>query len=111
MIFDRFDVCIVDFPFSDRNVTKRRPALVICDRDFIARTGNILLAMITSAKHSHWPGDCAIAHLEVAGLSHASKVRMRFSTIAATKVAGRGGQLSGDDRISVSTALHETVCG
>lgn len=110
MTFDRFDVCIIDFPFSDRNVTKRRPALVICDRDFIDLTGNILFAMITSAKHSRWPGDCLITVLDKAGLSHPSKVRMRFSTIAAIRVLERKGQLADADRPIVNAALHKTIC-
>ncbi|RVT41795.1 type II toxin-antitoxin system PemK/MazF family toxin [Sphingobium algorifonticola] len=111
MIFDRFDICIVDFPFSDRNITKRRPALIICDRDFIYSTGNILVAMITSAKHSQWPGDCPITDLPEAGLSHPSKVRMRFSTFATTRVVGHSGRLADEnDRAFVRAALHETIC-
>ncbi|MET0362403.1 MAG: type II toxin-antitoxin system PemK/MazF family toxin [Sphingobium sp.] len=110
MAFDRFDICVIDFPFSDRDVTKRRPALVICDRDFIARTGNILFAMITSAKHSAWPGDCPIAELEAAGLPSACKVRMRFSTIAAELVTERRGSLAAPDKALVQAALHDTVC-
>ena len=31
MTFDAFGVVVVPFPFTDRNTTKRRPALVLSD--------------------------------------------------------------------------------
>lgn len=53
MSFEAFDVVVVPFPFTDRSTTKRRPALVLSDRDmFNARVGQVVMAMITSAKNS-----------------------------------------------------------
>ncbi|MGF1550481.1 MAG: type II toxin-antitoxin system PemK/MazF family toxin [Sphingomonadaceae bacterium] len=67
MTCERFDLFVVDFPFSEADIIKRRPAVAICDGDFVARTGNVLLAMITSTRHSRWPGDCVIEDLVAAG--------------------------------------------
>ena len=51
--FEAFDVVVVPFPFTDRNTTKRRPALVLSDaRAFNEQAGHFVLAMITSARHS-----------------------------------------------------------
>ncbi|MEO8724270.1 MAG: type II toxin-antitoxin system PemK/MazF family toxin [Sphingobium sp.] len=109
MTFDRFDVHVVPFPFSDRDKSKRRPALVICDETFVARTGNVLLAMITSAKHSAWPYDCQISEIENVGFSSASIVRMRISTLATEQVGRKIGRLCSADISAVRAALKEAI--
>lgn len=77
MIFEAFDVVVVPFPFTDRATTKRRPALVLSDRRvFNQPVGQVVLAMITSAKHSDWPLDVDLQDLDAAGLPSASIVRM-----------------------------------
>jgi mRNA interferase MazF len=66
---EAFDVVVVPFPFTDRAASKRRPALVLSDADaFKAATGQVVLAMITSAKHAGWPLDILIEDLAAAGL-------------------------------------------
>lgn len=109
MIFDRFDIHILDFPFSDIDVSKRRPALVLCDADFIAKTGNALECMVTSAKHSSWPGDCEITDLESAGLPSPSMVRMRFWTIAQERLDGPIGRIAIQDQQTARAALTATL--
>ncbi|TMH60239.1 MAG: type II toxin-antitoxin system PemK/MazF family toxin, partial [Betaproteobacteria bacterium] len=60
--FERFDVVRVPFPFSDRQAQKHRPALVLSDKAAFNRpAGHGVMAMITSAVHSPWPLDVAIA--------------------------------------------------
>ena len=61
---EAFDVVVVPFPFTDRAASKRRPALVLSDASaFNAATGQVVLAMITSAKHACWPLDVLIEDL------------------------------------------------
>jgi mRNA interferase MazF len=56
MNHQQFDVVVVPFPFTDRPVTKKRPALVISDAgSFGDRIGHAVLAMIISAKNTPWP--------------------------------------------------------
>lgn len=110
VIFEQFEIYVVNFPFSDRDRTKRRPALIICSPEFIQQTGNILLAMVTSAKHSNWPGDSEIDDLSAAGLTHPCKIRMRFMTLAADQVKDKKGKLSPRDIVSVRQTLHATIC-
>ena len=47
MKFKQGDIVIVNFPFSDLTITKKRPALVISNRK-INNTGDYLLVQITS---------------------------------------------------------------
>ena len=80
--YDAFDVVVVPFPFTDRNASKRRPALVLSkQRAFGAPSGHSVLAMITSAKNEAWPLDTPIAKGADAGLEAPSIVRMKLFTL------------------------------
>lgn len=107
MTFERFAVHFVEFPFSDKPQQKGRPALVMSDQAFSRATGNVTLAMITSARHSDWPGDCAIEDMGAAGLPHESIVRLRFATIANPRIGRLLGHLAQGDRKRVADAIRD----
>ncbi|MFI5311328.1 MAG: type II toxin-antitoxin system PemK/MazF family toxin [Gemmatimonadales bacterium] len=92
------DVVIVPFPFTDRDTTKRRPALVCSSEAFNRQTRHLILAMITTAAHSSWPHDVPIRDLEASGLPAPSVVRWKLFTLDATFVLERAGALSRRDR-------------
>jgi mRNA interferase MazF len=48
MSFERGDVVLVPFPFTDLTTHKQQPALVISSNDFNARSADIILVGITS---------------------------------------------------------------
>ena len=106
MSFERFAIHVVDFPFSDKPLQKGRPALVLSDPAFSKATGNVVVAMITSARHSTWPGDCAIGDLGAAGLTHDSIVRLRFATIATPRFGRLQGHLARSDRERVAESIR-----
>lgn len=104
--FEAFDVVVVPFPLTDRNTSKRRPALVLSDgRAFNQPSGHSVLAMITSARHSDWPLDVEIEDLDAAGLPSASVVRMKLFTLANPLVIRKAGGLSPKDRAGVADSL------
>ena len=76
------EVVVVPFPFTDKDSSKRRPALVLSDAHaFNIPVGQSVLAMITSAANSSWPLDVEISDLDSAGLTSASIVRMKLFTL------------------------------
>ena len=106
-VYDRFDVVVVPFPFTDRATTKRRPALVLSGAEpFNRATGHVLLAMITSARHSHWPLDTTITDLGRAGLPSPSMVRMKLFPLDGRFILRSLGRLADDDRALVADALQ-----
>ena len=89
--FDRWRVVIVPFPFVDGPRVKNRPALVLSSRPF-NESGSTVMAMITSARHSLWPGDVLLDH-QAAGLPQPCMARLKIFTIDNRLILGALGRL------------------
>jgi len=74
-IFDVWYIVKVPFPYIDRPVRQRRPALVVAAGEIEGAHGLLWLVMITSAENRGWPGDVGISVLRAAGLPAPSIVR------------------------------------
>lgn len=108
MSFERFTVVRVPFPFTDRNATKNRPALVLSAADcFNIPIGHSVMAMITSTNNAPWPLDCAIDDLETAGLPAPSVVRFKLFTLDHRLVRGALGVLAPGDTHTVADRLQQ----
>ena len=103
--YNPFDLVVVPFPFTDRNSSKRRPALVLSNNAFWKDSGNVILAMITSAKRSSWRSDVSLKEWRNAGLPHASVVRPKIFTLDARFVLRKLGALAPPDRQQVARSL------
>lgn len=102
-----WDIVKVPFPYSDRPVRERRPALVIVADPLQAQHDLIWVLMITSAANRGWPSDVAISDLAMTGLRADSVVRTAKLAVIDGRDAEIMGQLPADDRIKVSTALTD----
>ena len=107
--FEPFDVVAVPFPYVEREVRKRRPTVVVSDRELADRHGLLWVVMITSAANSAWPDDVAIGDLTLAGLPKPSVVRAsKIATVEATRCE-RIGRLPPDTASAVASALRRTL--
>jgi mRNA interferase MazF len=84
MICERFDDVVV--PFNRAN-------------------GHTVLAMITRATHTQWPGDQAIEDLRPTGLRDPSVVRFKVFTLDNRVLQRRIGRLGDDDAGGCAAAL------
>ncbi len=109
MTFEALDVVVVPFPFTDRDTSKRRPALVVSNRRFNEAHPVAVLAMITSAANAGWPSDVPITDMAGAGLNAASLVRMKLFTLDLAFIQGRIGRLGGRDRKAVKSMVGAHV--
>lgn len=109
LIFEKFSVVVVPFPFTDKEASKRRPALLLSSAAFNSSVQHSVLAMITSAKNSNWLLDVPISDLHVAGLSSPSIVRMKLFTLDNRLIIRQAGKLSNADRQSVNHALNQLL--
>jgi mRNA interferase MazF len=108
-IFEVWDIVKVPFPYTNRPVRQRRPALVIAAGELTAAHGLLWLAMITSAANRGWPGDVLVSDVATAGLPIPSIVRpAKIATIEA-RDAARLGTLSPADRAAVRAYLRKRL--
>lgn len=109
MICDWGDVAIVPFPFVEREVAKRRPALVLSRRSFNEDNAHTLFAMITTGARSSWASDLVLADWNAAGLSHRSLIRWKVFTLPNALVLRVAGALSETDRTAAAAALRSVL--
>lgn len=108
MTFDALDVVVVPFPFTDRETSKRRPALVVSSLDFNDAHEQSILAMITSVRVP-WPSDVTIQDWHGAGLNVPCKVRFKLFTVDDGLIVRRIGSLSTQDARAVRKALSRVL--
>jgi len=98
------DVVTVPFPFTERAAQKRRPALILSQKQF-NRRGHSVMAIITTSP-LRWLGDTALTDLQVCGLSAPCVVRLKLFTLDNRLIIKRIGRLSDPDRRQVAAALQ-----
>lgn len=104
-----FELVRVPFPFTDRPVMKRRPALVLSGPDFQQQSGHLLLAMVTSANHSRCPSDWPIEDLQASGLPQACVVRFKLFSLDQNLLIGSLGKLSTSNQRGVLSRWAEVA--
>ncbi len=104
-----WDLVKVPFPYTNRPVQQRRPALVVAVPDAPGAPRLLWVLMVTSAANRGWPGDVVVSKLAEAGLPAASVVRSaKIATIEASD-AERIGSLPMADRVQVTAALRSSL--
>ena len=102
MSYDRFDLILVLFPFTEKRGQKQRPAIVLSNRQFNDLHRHAVVAMVTTASNTSWPSDLALRRFVEAGLRSPSVARAKLFTIPYDLVPGRIGTLAADDAVAVS---------
>ena len=106
-----WDVVRVPFPYTDRPVRQRRPALVVAIPGLQAQLGLLWALMITSAENRGWPGDVVVSELLAAGLPAPSLVRTEKMATVDIRDAERIGRLPQADRRMVTARLRRHLAG
>ncbi len=82
--FEPGDLIKVPFPYTDRPVRQRRPALVVSAPPLQQEHGLLWVLMVTSAENKRWSSDVGIEDHEAAGLPAPSVIRTaKIATIEA----------------------------
>ena len=108
-IFNVWDLVKVPFPYTDRPVRQRRPALVVAGGAIEVAHGLLWLVMITSAGNRGWPDDVIISDLDGAGLPAPSIVRPAKIATVDARDAQRLSTLSIVDREVVAAGLRRII--
>lgn len=98
MIYNQFDIILVPFPFTDKNVSKKRPAIVLNNRNYQIKTNHLILAMITSAKNSRWENDFEIKEIESTGLKTNCFIRYKIFSLDERLILKKVGTISDNEK-------------
>lgn len=109
MIFERFDILVIPFPFSDVAKAKPRPAVILSERDFNRANGHSLVGMITRGTVTRWPSDYSIRDLVPTGLPVPSVVRFKLFTLDNSILQRPIGRLADTDSRAVLTSLRAMI--
>ena len=105
--FQRGDVLLVPFPFSDLSTTKTRPAVVVSGVDYHRTEPDVLLAALTSQlTQANGPCDYVLADWRGAGLRFPTALKPVLFTLDPVRVLYRIGALSAEDLKQVDQRLR-----
>ena len=97
MIYNKWEIILVPFPFTNLKTTKKRPALIISPDEY-NKKHDIIIVFITSKLDTEYRlGDYKIKEWERANLPKPSMIRMKFATIDKSIVAKKIGKLGEKD--------------
>ena len=110
MTFKRGDIVLAAFPFAEKRVSKRRPALVISSDAYNSVCPDVVVAQITSRTGAPpRPGDYRVHDWQTAGLRAPSLVRARLATLHSSVVVKRLGAMPEAEMAGVSNGLRSAL--
>jgi len=94
------------FPFSERPVTKKRPAVVVSSDAYHEASNDVVIAQITSKLAARpRPGDHRVAAWQEAGLVTPSLVRVKLATLDGGLILRRLGTMPSPDMRAIDRGL------
>jgi mRNA interferase MazF len=106
--YNRGDVILVPFPFSDQTTTKKRPAIIVSSDTHNSISQDIVIMAITGQIRGRiGVGEFLIEDWQGAGLLRPSAVKSAISTIEQRLVVKLLGRLSPKDFTTLEKALKE----
>lgn len=108
--YERGDVVLVPFVFTDASAIKRRPAVVVSSPDFHVSRSELVIAAVTSrVRKPLLVGDHRIAAWRAAGLAKPSTATGILWTVRATMPTRRLGRLSDTDMKGFERSLRRAL--
>ena len=106
MIYKRWDVVAVEYPFIEGDTAKRRPALIVSS-DALHQTHDVCwAAMITTARAGVRRDDVPVTDHRAAGLPEECVIRTtRLTTLSDAQIARRIGAITSRDRNAVAALI------
>ena len=109
MIYKKYSIVTVPFPFTEKFLNKKRPALIVSDEKYQSVTNHCILCMITSAKHTSWNNDIPIINTRDTGLSKPSKIRFKVFSLPIDLIIETIGVLNEIEILTVKNNLQKIL--
>lgn len=108
--YNRGDIVLVPFPFSNQTTIKKRPAVIISSARYNAASQDIIIMAVTSRLEKVFDiGECRIQNWKEGGLLKPSSIKPALSTIEQQLVLKKLGSLSIEDLTSLNAALKDLL--
>jgi mRNA interferase MazF len=107
--YDRGDVVLVSFVFSDESGKKLRPAVVISSAAYNRSRQEIVVAAITSNIRRRLFGDHPVADWKGAGLLFPSVVTGIVRTIKQTMIDRKVGTMPRPEMVAIDVKLRQSL--
>ncbi len=105
--YNKWDIILVPFPFTNLKQTKKRPALIVSPEEYNTQS-DIVIAFITSNLNLEYRfGDYKIKKWSESNLLKPSIIRMKFATINKSIVIRKLGKLVKKDRTEFGELLKK----
>ena len=108
-VYNRGDVVLVGFVFSDESAKKLRPVVVISSAAYNRSRQEIIVAAITSNIRRRLFGDHLIAGWKAAGLLFPSLVTGIFRTIKQTMIERKVGTMPKPEMQAIDLKLRQSL--
>lgn len=109
-MYERGDVLLIPFPFTDLSATKTRPAVIINSPLYWQIRSEFLLAYISSqVSKINTELDYALVDWKSAGLLKPSFMRPKIAAVDPSLVVYRVGKLSDSDLLAVDVCLRRAM--
>ena len=110
MTYNRGDILLVPFPFSDLSATKVRPAVVISSPAYHATEPDLILAAITSnTAAATSPMDYVLQDWQAAGLRYPSALKPILFALDPARIIYQVGALTLADLVAVDERLRRAL--
>ena len=110
MAFQRGDVVLIPFPFTDLSTAKTRPAIVVSSNTYHSVRSELLLAYVSSQLSKANPLiDYSLIHWKSAGLPKPSFVRPKIAAIEPSLIVHQVGKLSAADLFEIDRRLRRAL--
>ena len=106
MIFKKWDIILVPFPFTNLQFVKKRPALILSPENYNNGPDLVILFITSNLSAYGRMGDCLIQNWKQSGLPKPSMTRMKFATIEKSIVIRKLGRIQEPDQKSINSELQ-----
>ena len=104
------DIVLVPFPFTDQTGIKKRPAVIVSSAAYnTARREVVIMAVTSQARPAGAIGEVQVKDWKGAGLIKPSVVKPVITTIEASLVIRRLGQLKKEEQETLRKAISKIV--
>jgi mRNA interferase MazF len=107
--YERGDVVLLPFPFTDQSGTKRRPAVILSMAEYNSRRFEVIVAPITGNVATGQPDDTRLLDWSAAGLLKPSVVKGILGTVDKRLIVRALGKLTPSDVRSIEGAFAEIL--